>query len=104
MSTIDKGAASGPPPEPSVSTHGDPPAGQARFDAFISYRRIAEDMAFVDYLQEALAARGKNVWVDRAKIAAGSRLVATNSLRNSGGQGVYLRNHTGIGGLRRMLA
>lgn len=68
MSTIDRGAAAGPPPEPSVSTHGDPPAGRARFDAFISYRRIAEDMAFVDQLQESLVARGKNVWVDRAKI------------------------------------
>jgi WD40 repeat protein len=68
MSAIDKGAAPGPRAEPSVSAHGDPPAGQVRFDAFISYRRIAEDTAFVDHLQEALAARGKNVWVDRAKI------------------------------------
>ena len=62
--------AAGPPPKPSAPTHGDPPEGQARFDAFISYRRIADDMAFVDHLQEALAARGKNVWVDRAKIEA----------------------------------
>lgn len=40
----------------------------ARLDAFISYRRIAADTAFVDRLQEDLQTRGKQVWVDRAKI------------------------------------
>ena len=46
----------------------DPLAGQARPDAFISYRRLPADTAFVDQLQEALAKRGKHVWVDRTKI------------------------------------
>lgn len=56
---------SGPVIDPA---EGDPAAGQARLDAFISYRRIPEDMAFVDHLEEDLAARGKHVWVDREKI------------------------------------
>ena len=43
-------------------------AGRARFDAFISYRRLPADMAFVDQLQEALAERGMDVWVDRTDI------------------------------------
>jgi WD40 repeat protein len=43
-------------------------AGQARLDAFISYRRLPADTAFVDQLQEALSERGKQVWVDRSKI------------------------------------
>lgn len=44
----------------------------ARFDAFVSYRRIAEDTAFVDGLQAALAGRGRKVWVDRAEIEPAS--------------------------------
>jgi hypothetical protein len=51
---------------------GDVPGAGARFDAFVSYRRIAEDTAFVDRVQAALAARGKKVWVDRAEIAPAS--------------------------------
>jgi TIR domain len=51
---------------------GDSAAELARFDAFISYRRLPEDVAFVDHLQKALAVRGKNVWVDRAKIEPAS--------------------------------
>jgi WD40 repeat protein len=47
---------------------GDPAADPARLDAFISYRRIPADTAFVDRLEEDLTARGKHVWVDRAKI------------------------------------
>jgi WD40 repeat protein len=49
---------------------GEPPPG--RVDAFISYRRLPADMAFVDRLQEALTARGKHVWVDRAEIEPAS--------------------------------
>jgi hypothetical protein len=47
-----------------------PPPG--RVDAFISYRRLPADTAFVDRLQEALTARGKHVWVDRAEIEPAS--------------------------------
>jgi WD40 repeat protein len=43
-----------------------------RFDAFISYRRIPADSAFVDGLQQELAARGKRAWVDRMKIEPAS--------------------------------
>src|SRR4051794_8385090 len=69
MSAIDDGAAPGPPAEPGASAAGnDPPTVQARSDAFISYRRLPVDLAFVDHLQEALAARGKHVWLDRTNI------------------------------------
>jgi YD repeat-containing protein len=61
-----------PPSAAGLSGQADPASGQPRFDAFISYRRIAEDTAFVDRLQEALAGRGKNVWVDRTKIEPAS--------------------------------
>jgi WD40 repeat protein len=47
---------------------GDALADRVRFDAFVSYRRLPGDTAFVDWLQEALAARGKQVWVDRTDI------------------------------------
>lgn len=49
---------------------GDPAAGTlpGRVDAFVSYRRLPADTAFVDRLQQALTARGKHVWVDRAEI------------------------------------
>lgn len=47
---------------------GDPAAGQARPDAFISYRRLPADTVFVDQLQAALAERGKQIWVDRTAI------------------------------------
>ena len=43
-----------------------------RFDAFISYRHIPADSAFVDGLQQELAARGKQAWVDRTKIEPAS--------------------------------
>jgi WD40 repeat protein len=46
----------------------DPAAGRARWDAFVSYRRSPGDTEFVDQLEGALAERGKQVWVDRAKI------------------------------------
>jgi hypothetical protein len=47
-------------------------AQPGRVDAFISYRRLSADTAFVDRLQEALTARGKHVWVDRAEIEPAS--------------------------------
>ena len=50
----------------------DHPVGDGRFDAFISYRRIPLDTAFVDQLEQDLAARGLRVWVDREKIEAAS--------------------------------
>jgi hypothetical protein len=34
----------------------------------VSYRRLPDDTAFVDRLQEALSVRGKRLWVDRADI------------------------------------
>jgi hypothetical protein len=73
MSAIDYPAAPGPPTRPGTDADGDDllTAG-ARFDAFVSYRRIAADMAFVDRLQQALAGRGKSVWLDRAKIEPAS--------------------------------
>jgi WD40 repeat protein len=69
MAVSEDGSSPEPRPEP-VTHHAesDPAADPARFDAFISYRRIHEDTAFVDHLEEDLAARGKWVWVDRAKI------------------------------------
>ena len=53
---------------------GDPAAGTlpGRVDAFVSYRRLPADTAFVDRLQQALTARGKHVWVDRAEIEPAS--------------------------------
>jgi WD40 repeat protein len=57
------------PPEPVIPVATDDAAAvPARLDAFISYRRVPEDAGFVDYLEGALAGRGKHVWVDRAKI------------------------------------
>jgi WD40 repeat protein len=41
-----------------------PTVEPARLDAFISYRRIPSDIEFVNRLQEALTARGKEVWLD----------------------------------------
>ena len=49
-----------------------PEQAAGRFDAFISYRRIPTDSAFVDGLQRELAARGKHAWVDRTKIEPAS--------------------------------
>ena len=46
----------------------DQSAGPARFDAFISYRRLPADTAFVDQLQQRLTERGMKVWVDRTDI------------------------------------
>ena len=48
------------------------PAERARFDAFVSYRRVTADTEFVDQLQRDLAGRGKRVWVDRAEIEPAS--------------------------------
>lgn len=42
--------------------------GESRPDAFISYRRLAADTAFVDEFRRALAKRGKQTWVDRSNI------------------------------------
>jgi WD40 repeat protein len=53
--------AASTPPSPEVSG---PSVEPARLDAFISYRRIPSDIEFVNRLQEALTARGKEVWVD----------------------------------------
>jgi len=47
-------------------------AADGRFDAFVSYRRIPADTAFVDELQRDLAARGVRVWVDREEIEPAS--------------------------------
>jgi len=59
----------GPSPAPVIPVAADDAAAvPARLDAFISYRRVPEDTRFVDYLEGALADRGKHVWVDRAKI------------------------------------
>ena len=49
-------------------TNSETTAVDPRPDAFISYRRLPDDTAFVDRLQEALSAHGKRVWVDRADI------------------------------------
>jgi len=46
--------------------------GDGRFDAFISYRRIPSDTAFVDQLERDLDARGMRVWIDREKIEPAS--------------------------------
>jgi len=43
-------------------------AADGQFDAFISYRRISSDIAFVDQLQRDLAARGLSAWIDREEI------------------------------------
>ena len=70
MSAMNDKTASGATSEPgALAVEDDALAGQARPDAFISYRRLPADTAFVDQLQEALAERGKQVWVDRAKIS-----------------------------------
>jgi WD40 repeat protein len=45
-----------------------PPVAAGQLDAFISYRRLAEDVEFVDWLAARLAALGKRVWVDRSDI------------------------------------
>jgi hypothetical protein len=72
MSAIDDGAAQAPS-DPGGPLTGDAAlTAQARFDAFISYRRIPADVAFVDRLQRALGERGKAVWLDRANIEPAS--------------------------------
>jgi WD40 repeat protein len=50
----------------------EPAAEDPRPDAFVSYRRLPGDTAFVDRLQEALRAWGKRLWVDRADIEPGA--------------------------------
>ncbi len=69
MSAVDDGAAPAASSQsrPVTRSHGQS-AGRARFDAFISYRRLPADTAFVDQLQQTLAERGMNVWVDRTDI------------------------------------
>jgi len=70
MSTIDDDGAApavSSGSRPVAGSHGQS-AGRARFDAFISYRRLPADTAFVDQLRETLAERGKDVWVDRTDI------------------------------------
>lgn len=77
MSIKDSGAPAGTPPQrppvpqPPPGTHDDVP-GDGRFDAFISYRRIPLDTAFVDQLEQDLTARGIRVWVDREEIEPAS--------------------------------
>jgi WD40 repeat protein len=60
-------AAGAPPP----NSEG-PPAAPGRLDAFISYKRIPADIAFVDKLQPRLVVHDKHIWVDRAKIEPAS--------------------------------
>lgn len=68
MSIKDSGAPAAQTPQETL----DNAPGDGRFDAFISYRRIPLDIAFVDQLEQDLAARGVRVWVDREKIEAAS--------------------------------
>jgi WD40 repeat protein len=68
MSIKDSGAPAAQTPQETL----DNVPGDGRFDAFISYRRIPLDIAFVDQLEQDLAARGLRVWVDREKIEAAS--------------------------------
>jgi WD40 repeat protein len=77
MSIKDSGAPAGTPQQgppaarATAETHNDV-TGDGRFDAFISYRRLRLDIAFVDQLEQDLTARGLRVWVDREKIEAAS--------------------------------
>jgi len=77
MSIKDSGTPAGTPPQrlpaPQApqETNADVP-GDGRFDAFISYRRIPPDTAFVDQLERDLDARGMRVWIDREKIEPAS--------------------------------
>jgi WD40 repeat protein len=68
MSIKDSGAPAAQTPQETL----DNVPGDGRFDAFISYRRIPLDTAFVDQLEQDLTARGLRVWVDREKIEAAS--------------------------------
>jgi hypothetical protein len=68
MSAIDDKAARAASEQDASAVEDDSLAGQARPDAFISYRRLPADTAFVDQLQGALSRQGKQAWVDRAKI------------------------------------
>ena len=68
MSAIDDKAARAASQQGTSAVEDDPLAGHARPDAFISYRRLPADTAFVDQLQEALSRQDKQAWVDRAKI------------------------------------
>lgn len=77
MSIKDSGAPAGTPPQRPLAAQAtaetqDNVPGDDRFDAFISYRRISLDTAFVDQLEQDLTARGLRVWVDREKIEAAS--------------------------------
>ena len=73
MSIKDSGAPAGTPQQrPQTPAETQDNDGDGRFDAFISYRRIPLDTAFVDQLEQDLAARGLRVWVDREKIEAAS--------------------------------
>jgi TIR domain len=77
MSIKDSGAPAGTPQQrppaaqATAETHNDV-TGDGRFDAFISYRRLPLDTAFVDQLEQDLTGRGLRVWVDREKIEAAS--------------------------------
>lgn len=70
MSTIDDDGSAPASYSESRAVAGshDQSAGRARFDAFISYRRLPADTALVDQLQKTLAERGMKVWVDRTDI------------------------------------
>lgn len=67
MSTPDARTAGRRAASPIVTDDAAPPES-GRLDAFISYRRLPEDVEFVDRLQGLLADRGKQVWVDRREI------------------------------------
>ena len=74
------------------ATDNEPAAGDLRPDAFVSYRRLSDDTAFVDRLQETLSARGKRLWVDRTDIepaellAARARSAFGGAVAGSGGR------------------
>jgi WD40 repeat protein len=77
MSIKDSGGPAGAPPRRSSAAPGPLEttgqlAADGRFDAFVSYRRIPADAAFVDGLQQDLAKRGMRVWVDREEIEPAS--------------------------------
>ena len=55
------------PSVPRIDEDG-PPAEPAGLDAFISYTRHQDDIAFVDAMSDALGRQGKRVWLDRHSI------------------------------------
>jgi hypothetical protein len=68
LSRVDQPASQAPSGTRALAVEDVAPVGESRPDAFISYRRLPADTAFVDKLQGALAKRGKQIWVDRSNI------------------------------------